>query len=246
VAGLVFKEFGIKVIRARKCIPFVSTDYGGKRPPMNMPFSKGAMRAIDAAHSQPSARISTGHLLSGTVFAHDDNVWSLYGSLGIDVDKLLAVLQNAVKNPDALAYEDLSDETRQIPLHIVKRLGDSASEVLALAEQEARMLNHSFVGAEHLLLGLLAIDTFPMRQELQRRGITLERARTETATIVGIGNIPSPKTIPVNPRTVELLEIAMDERRLTLGRKIEPEHIFQAMGRLTDGAAFTILQNLVG
>lgn len=246
VSGLVFKELGVKIISARKCIDFVSTDHGGKRPPMNLPFSKGAMRAIEAAQSQPSARISTGHLLSGTILAHDEKVFTLFGSLNVDVDKLLARLQAAVNNSVALAYEDLSDETRQIPLQIVKYLGESASELLALAEQEARMMNHSFVGAEHLLLGLLAHDTWPTTRELHRRGITLDRARHQAAAVVGIGNAPSPEKIPVTERTIELLHFAMEERRMTLSRKIEPEHIFQAMGRLSDCAASTILHSLVG
>lgn len=83
-----------------------------------------------------------------------------------------------------------------------ERFTDRARRVLMLAQEEARLLNHSFIGTEHILLGLVHEGDGLAAKALERRGMTLEAVRSEVEEKVGaVGRVPtgSPPFTPTCP-----------------------------------------------
>ncbi len=105
-----------------------------------------------------------------------------------------------------------------------ERFTDRARRVLVLAQEEARLLDHGYIGTEHILLGLIQESDGPAAQALAQLGVTLEAVRekvVETVGLVGAGPTGSP---PFTPRAKKVLELSLREG-LQLGHNyIGTEH----------------------
>ena len=89
-----------------------------------------------------------------------------------------------------------------------ERLTDRARRVMDLAQDEARRLQHHYIGTEHLLLGLLGEGEGIAAQALQSLGIGLAAARQQVEQIVGRGQQAAPEHIPFTPRAKKVLGLA--------------------------------------
>jgi GNAT superfamily N-acetyltransferase len=127
---------------------------------------------------------------------------------------------------------------------MLERFTDRARLVVVLAEEEARMLGHNWIGTEHLLLGLLRQGDSVAVQALVPLGISLQPVRQEVEEITGpIRQVPS-EVISFTPRSKKVLELALRES-LRLGHDyIGPEHILLALIREGDGVAPQVLVKL--
>jgi ATP-dependent Clp protease ATP-binding subunit ClpC len=124
-----------------------------------------------------------------------------------------------------------------------ERFSDAARRVIVLAQEEARRLNHHYIGTEHILLGLLRDDESVATRALQALGITLEAVRQQVEEIVGRGKKMPSGHIPFTPRAKKVLELSLREA-LHLGHNyIGPEHILLGLLREGEGVA---VQALVG
>ncbi|HXY28652.1 MAG TPA: Clp protease N-terminal domain-containing protein, partial [Acidimicrobiales bacterium] len=92
-----------------------------------------------------------------------------------------------------------------------ERFTDRARRVLVLAQEEARLLNHSFIGTEHILLGLIHEGEGVAATALESLGVSLERARARTEEIVGHGVEAPAGHFPFTPRAKKVLEMALRE-----------------------------------
>jgi ATP-dependent Clp protease ATP-binding subunit ClpC len=125
-----------------------------------------------------------------------------------------------------------------------ERFTDRARRVLVLAQEEARLQNHSYMGTEHILLGLVHEEEGIAAHALRRCGITIEAARRAVAETVGAAAGPAGGSPPFTPRAKKVLELALREA-LQLGHSyIGTEHILLGLIREGDGVAVTIIQNL--
>ena len=125
-----------------------------------------------------------------------------------------------------------------------ERLTDRARRVMDLAQDEARRLQHHYIGTEHLLLGLLGEGEGIAAQALQSLGIGLAAARQQVEQIVGRGQLAAPEHIPFTPRAKKLLGLARREA-LQLGHHyIGTEHILLGLIREGDGVAAQALAAL--
>ena len=127
---------------------------------------------------------------------------------------------------------------------MLERFTDRARLVVVLAEEEARMLGHNWIGTEHLLLGLLRQGDSVAVQALVPLGISLQPVRQEVEEITGpIRQVPS-EVISFTPRSKKVLELALRES-LRLGHDyIGPEHILLGLIRERDGVAAQVLVKL--
>ena len=123
---------------------------------------------------------------------------------------------------------------RRAARSMFERFTDQARHVVALAQEEARMLNHNYIGTEHILLALLHEGRGTAAQALESLGITEEAARHQVEEIVGRGQQdPRRGHIPFTPRGKKVLELALREA-LQLGHNyIGTEHIL--LGLVRDG-----------
>jgi ATP-dependent Clp protease ATP-binding subunit ClpC len=125
-----------------------------------------------------------------------------------------------------------------------ERFTDRARRVVVLAQEEARMLNHGYIGTEHLLLGLIHEGGGAAGPALESLSITLDDARAQVVLIVPRGQEPPSGHIPFTPRAKKILELSLRES-LDLGQSsIGPEHILLGIVREGQGVANQALANL--
>ena len=125
-----------------------------------------------------------------------------------------------------------------------ERFTDRARRVVVLAQEEARHLNHNYIGTEHILLGLIHESEGVAAQALETLDISLEAVRGEVTEIVGRGAEQPSGHIPFTPRAKKVLELSLREA-LGLGHNyIGTEHILLGLIREGQGVAAQVLVKL--
>jgi hypothetical protein len=122
-----------------------------------------------------------------------------------------------------------------------ERFTERARQVVVLAQEEARGLQHNYIGSEHILLGLLREDRGVAAQALASLGVTLERVREQVLRIVGLGEERSGTQIPFTTRAKKVLELALRESLALERDYIGTEHILLGLLRQHEGVAVRIL-----
>ena len=122
-----------------------------------------------------------------------------------------------------------------------ERFTDRARRVVVLAQEEARMLSHNYIGTEHILLGLIHEGEGVAAKALESLDISLEAVRAQVEEIIGQGGSSPSGHIPFTPRAKKVLELSLREA-LRLGhRYIGTEHLLLGLVREGEGMAATIL-----
>lgn len=122
-----------------------------------------------------------------------------------------------------------------------ERFSERARQVIVLAQEESRALNHNYIGTEHILLGLGREEEGLAARVLESLDISVERVRAEVVRIVGRGDEAPAGAMPFTPRAKKLLELAMREA-MSLGHNlIGTEHILLGLLDDTEGVAARIL-----
>ena len=125
-----------------------------------------------------------------------------------------------------------------------ERFTDRARRVIVLAQEEARMLNHNYIGTEHILLGLIQEGEGVAAKALESMGISLEDVRGEVEAIIGHGTQPHNGHIPFTPRAKKVLELSLREG-LQMGHKyIGTEFLLLGLIREGEGVAAQVLTKL--
>ncbi|HVM11094.1 MAG TPA: ATP-dependent Clp protease ATP-binding subunit [Actinomycetota bacterium] len=125
-----------------------------------------------------------------------------------------------------------------------ERFTDRARRVVVLAQEEARLLNHNYIGTEHILLGLIHEGEGVAAKALESLGISLEAVRQQVEEIIGQGQSTPAGHIPFTPRAKKVLELSLREA-LQLGHNyIGTEHILLGLIREGEGVAAQVLQKL--
>ena len=125
-----------------------------------------------------------------------------------------------------------------------ERFTDRARRVVVLAQEEARMLNHNYIGTEHILLGLIHEGEGVAAKALESLGISLEGVRQQVEEIIGQGQSAPSGHIPFTPRAKKVLELSLREA-LQLGHNyIGTEHILLGLIREGEGVAAQVLVKL--
>jgi len=127
---------------------------------------------------------------------------------------------------------------------LFERFTDRARRVVVLAQEEARLLNHNYIGTEHILLGLIHEGEGVAAKALESLGISLEKVRQQVEEIIGAGQSPPSGHIPFTPRAKKVLELSLREA-LQLGHNyIGTEHILLGLIREGEGVAAQVLVKL--
>jgi len=127
---------------------------------------------------------------------------------------------------------------------VFERFTDRARRVVVLAQEEARLLNHNYIGTEHILLGLIHEGEGVAAKALESLGISLEAVRSQVEEIIGQGGSSPSGHIPFTPRAKKVLELSLREA-LQLGHNyIGTEHILLGLIREGEGVAAQVLVKL--
>ncbi|WP_246956920.1 ATP-dependent Clp protease ATP-binding subunit [Brachybacterium sp. Marseille-Q7125] len=125
-----------------------------------------------------------------------------------------------------------------------ERFTDRARRVVVLAQDEARLLNHNYIGTEHILLGLIHENEGVGAKALEALGVSLDAVREQVRDIIGEGNQTPSGHIPFTPRAKKVLELSLREA-LQLGHNyIGTEHILLGLLREGEGTAVKVLSRL--
>ena len=125
-----------------------------------------------------------------------------------------------------------------------ERFTDRARRVIFLAQEEARMLNHDYIGTEHILLGLIHEGEGVAAKALESLGISLDAVRQQVEEIIGQGQQAPSGHIPFTPRAKKVLELAHREARALGHAYVGTEHILLGLIREGDGVAAQVLVKL--
>jgi ATP-dependent Clp protease ATP-binding subunit ClpA len=132
-------------------------------------------------------------------------------------------------------------QRRTRPTGLFERFTDRARRVIPLAQEEARRLQHNYIGTEHLLLGLIHEGEGVAAKALESLGISLEAARVQVEQIIGQGPTAPTGHIPFTPRAKKVLELSLREA-LQLGHNyVGTEHILLGLIREGEGVAAQVL-----
>jgi ATP-dependent Clp protease ATP-binding subunit ClpC len=127
---------------------------------------------------------------------------------------------------------------------VFERFTDRARRVVVLAQEEARLLNHSYIGTEHILLGLIHEGEGVAAKALESLNISLDAVRAQVEEIIGQGGSSPSGHIPFTPRAKKVLELSLREA-LQLGHNyIGTEHILLGLIREGEGVAAQVLVKL--
>jgi ATP-dependent Clp protease ATP-binding subunit ClpC len=129
-------------------------------------------------------------------------------------------------------------------VELFERFTDTARRVVVHAQEEARLLDHDYIGTEHILLGLAHPDTETSSQVLGTAGVQLAAARTEVEELIGRGRQVPGGEIPFTPRAKKVLELSLREA-LQLGHNyIGGEHVLLGLLREGSGGGAQVLRRL--
>ncbi len=125
-----------------------------------------------------------------------------------------------------------------------EKFSERARRVLTVAQEEARHLNHSYIGTEHILLGLVREGDGVAARVLINLGVSLSKVRSAVEFIIGHGEKTSGGEIGLTPRAKKVIELAIDEARHLGHNYIGTEHLLLGLLREGEGVAAGVLDSL--
>ncbi len=125
-----------------------------------------------------------------------------------------------------------------------EKFSERARRVLTIAQEEARMLNHSYIGTEHILLGLAREEDGVAAKVLTNMGVSLNKVRSAVEFISGRGEKPAGGDTGLTPRAKKVIELAIDEARQLGHNYIGTEHLLLGLLREGEGVAAGVLDSL--
>src|ERR1700755_2533491 len=123
-----------------------------------------------------------------------------------------------------------------------QRFTDRARRVVVVAQEEARILNHNYIGTEHILLGLIHEGSGVAAKALESLGISLEAVREQVKEIIGRGQSAPSGHIPFTPRAKKVLELSLREADGLGHNYIGTEHILLGLVREGEGVVMQVLE----
>jgi ATP-dependent Clp protease ATP-binding subunit ClpC len=127
---------------------------------------------------------------------------------------------------------------------VFERFSDPARRAVVFAQEEARLLEHNYIGTEHILLGLLNVPDGVAARTLQSLGIALESVRGEVEKIIGRGGGTPSAHVLFTARAKKVLELSLRESIQFRHNHIGTEHILLGLIREGDGVAAEVLRTL--
>ena len=239
VAARVLHESGLELHAVRDQVRTVVGEVDALSPGP-IPFTPGAKAALEAGLRESldvgHNFIGTEHILLGMLREPEPQLAAVLNGAGANIADLVARTEQALPGrsiveiaPDIVGFE---------------RLTEFARSAIVLAQDEARALNHNYVGTEHILLGLLGEEHGGAARALDGVGISLEAARDQVRRTVGAGDIPVIGQIPFTPHARRILTFAREEATSLNHWSVGTEHLLLGLIGKHGGIATTILAQL--
>jgi len=204
-------------------------------------FTERARRVLSLAQEEAQRfqhnYIGTEHLLLGLVREGEGVAARVLNNLGVDLNKVRSTVEFIIGRGDRVVLGEIG-------------LTPRAKKVIELAVDEARRLDHHYIGTEHLLLGLVREGQGIASGVLESLGVNLERVRTQTIQVLSQGEgaqagVVAEKQAPRRAEALaKVLQLAQEEARLFQHDHVGTEHLLLGLLREGDGIAAKVLSNL--
>ncbi|MEO8953019.1 MAG: Clp protease N-terminal domain-containing protein [Ktedonobacteraceae bacterium] len=255
VAAKVLANLGVEILKARGAVEFIIGR--GDRIVLGeiglTPRAKKVIElAVDEARHMNHRYIGTEHLLLGMVREGEGIAAGVLESLGVRLPKVrtetIRVLGQKPDAPSETLLVEQEDEVVGQKSHAFTAPFDKftadSRRALAFAQEEAQLLQHNYIGTEHLLLGLLRANQTMAAQILRRLGIDLHKARGAVEFIIGRGDRIVLGEIGLTPRAKKVIALAIDEASNLGHSTIGTEHILLGIVREGEGIAVGVIESM--
>ncbi len=201
--------------------------------------------SVDEARKLGHQEIGTEHLLLGIVRQTEGTAIHILNRLDISPEVVRNQIVNAMKT-GATPRAEAPAEGISFPPHgkQMERFTQRARRVLSLAQEEAERLQHSYIGTEHLLLGLMREETGVAGRVLRDLGLEQRRVEELVERMTRAYKRTSDTQFDLSPGTKKVLELAVDEARRMGHHYIGTEHLLLGLVRQTEGVAIDVLKRL--
>jgi ATP-dependent Clp protease ATP-binding subunit ClpA len=251
VTSQALTSHGIDTVAVRQSV-VQTIGEGTEAPPPHIPFTPRAKKVVELSLREALQMghnyIGSEHILLGLIREGEGVAAQVLTHLGINLNAIRETVRELVKNNpqsgEPTPAEPASREGRFGPLF--EHFNARALRVVVQAHEEARLLNHNYIGTEHVLLGLIAEPDTVSTNALVSHGLEAVEIRNAVARIVGEGTeAPSASThIRFTPRAKRVLELSLRES-LKLGHNyIDNENILLGLLREGEGIAAQVLTQL--
>ena len=204
-------------------------------------FTERARRVLNLAQEEAQRfqhnYIGTEHLLLGLVREGEGVAAKVLNNLGVDLNKVRSTVEFIIGRGDRIILGEIG-------------LTPRAKKVIELAVDEARRLNHHYIGTEHLLLGLVREGEGIASGVLESLGVNLDRVRTQTIMVLSHASVPpaeggAEKPVPQQTDAfAKVIQLAQEEAQLFQHDHVGTEHLLLGLLREGDGIAAKVLHNL--
>ena len=217
-------------------------------PGGEIPFDLSGKRALEkawlAARDNNHKKLLTGHILIGVITLGNGLVDVLLQNLLVNKIELRERIVETFEDLFAMAAEDATPRPSTVSSKLYDWMSAETIVAMTLAEHEARSSGLSFLGTEHILLGLLLQESGAAAQLLRANNVTVELLRERTASITALSSGWTPRQLPLTRRAVKMLQAALSTAESLNQERIETEHLLLAISRSEGGLAPQILQDL--
>jgi ATP-dependent Clp protease ATP-binding subunit ClpA len=257
------KDVGVKVFEPLEVSPEAVRQqvkeiigHGLQAPPGRLPFTPGAKKVLELSLREALQLghnyIGTGHILLGLVREGKGVAAQVLLKHGADYKRVRQHMKQlrpgmgkeSAPGPENAAREPASEDTGDDLKSMFKSVTGRARRVMVLAQEEARMLNHDYVGTEHLLLGLMREGEGVAARALGPLGISLGAVRRQVKEIIGPGLQAPRGHIPLTPRAKKVLELSLAEARQLGHDHVGTGHILLGLVREGGCVATQVLVEL--
>ncbi len=252
VAGRVLAKQGVKLSAVREAVGFIIGQ--GDRIVLGeiglTPRAKEVIElAVEEARSLKHHYIGTEHMLLGLLHEGEGiAAVSVLASLNVSLESVrnetLKIISDTAKEEVRLRAEVLPPQWKSRNNFDDYQFSEQVERVLSYAQEEARNLQHSYVGTEHLLLGLLREEGGVAAHILKSLGADLMRTRAGIETLVGRGERSAPGEVSLTPLARAQMHLAADEAERLHNKSIGTEHLLLGLVREGEGIASSVLGSL--
>ena len=245
VAARVLDSLGVELSKVRAAVEFTIGRGDATTSPSEITLTPRVKKiielAIDEARKLGHSHVGTEHLLLGIVREGESVASGVLQSLGVKLETVRHQVIAALGREAGGPAPGPSMTTRMSVASPLDRLDDAAKRVLALAQNEAFGFGHSWIGTDHLLLGLISANGTLAQRVLGELGVKLEPARETVAKTEAPGPEWQAPGVGLTPRGMRLVEAA---DRLAGGGPIRPECLLLAYAADQDAPGSKILASL--